>query len=162
MSNNIYNLYILSNNFFSLCVHSWAVMSFKSSYISCIWWENTLNTHSTQTAPRSHPEVQVLPWCLHWPTLGLTLTHREKKWYHHVYVRGKSLLTLCYPVDHSPPGSSVSGILQARILEWIVMPSSRGSSQPRYRTNVSSPTLAGRFFTPSATWEAPNRVWIVV
>ena len=40
-------------------------------------------------------------------------------------------LTLCDPVDCSPPASSVHGILQARILEWVAMPSSRGSSQPR-------------------------------
>ena len=40
-------------------------------------------------------------------------------------------LTLCDPTDCSPPGSSVHGILQARILEWVVMPSSKGSSQPR-------------------------------
>ena len=38
--------------------------------------------------------------------------------------------TLCDPMDCSPPGSSVHGILQARILEWVAMPSSRGSSQP--------------------------------
>ena len=37
-------------------------------------------------------------------------------------------LTLCDPVDCSPPGSSVHGILQARVLEWVAMPSSRGSS----------------------------------
>ena len=37
-------------------------------------------------------------------------------------------LTLFDPVDYSPPGSSVHGILQARILEWVAMPSSRGSS----------------------------------
>ena len=37
-------------------------------------------------------------------------------------------LTLCDPVDYRPPGSSVHGILQARILEWVAMPSSRGSS----------------------------------
>ena len=36
--------------------------------------------------------------------------------------------TLCDPMDCSPPGSSVHGILQARILEWVAMPSSRGSS----------------------------------
>ena len=40
-------------------------------------------------------------------------------------------LTFCNPMDCSLPGSSVHGILQARILEWIAMPSSRGSSQPR-------------------------------
>ena len=39
--------------------------------------------------------------------------------------------TLCDPVDCSPPGSSVRGILQARILEWIAMLSSRGSSRPK-------------------------------
>ena len=40
-------------------------------------------------------------------------------------------LTLCDPMDCKPPGSSVHGILQARILEWFAMPSSKGSSQPR-------------------------------
>ena len=46
-------------------------------------------------------------------------------------VHAKSLQscpTLCNPMDHSPPGSSVHGILQAKILEWVAMPSSRGSS----------------------------------
>ena len=45
--------------------------------------------------------------------------------------------TLCDPVDLSPPGSSVHGILQARILEWVAVPSSGGSSRPRDRTRVS-------------------------
>ena len=44
--------------------------------------------------------------------------------------------TLCGPMDCSPPGSSVHGILQARILEWAAMPSSRGSSWPRVGTHV--------------------------
>ena len=39
--------------------------------------------------------------------------------------------TLCDPMDRSLPGSSVYGILQARLLEWVAMPFSRGSSQPR-------------------------------
>ena len=42
----------------------------------------------------------------------------------------QSCLTLCDPMDCSPPGSSVHGILQARILEWVAMPSSRGKSHP--------------------------------
>ena len=51
------------------------------------------------------------------------------------------------PVDCSPPGSSVHGILQARILEWVAMPSSRRSSQPRDRTQVSCIScIAGGFF----------------
>ena len=48
-------------------------------------------------------------------------------------------LTLCVPMDCSWPGSSVHGILQARILEWVVMPSPRGSSQPMDQTR--SPAL---------------------
>ena len=52
---------------------------------------------------------------------------------------------LCTPMDSSIPGSSLQGILQARILEWVTMPSSRGSSLLRDRTRVSC--LAGRFFT---------------
>ena len=55
------------------------------------------------------------------------------------------------PVVYSPPGSSVHGILQVRTLEWIAMPSSRGSSQPRDWTQVSH--IAGRFFTIWATRE---------
>ena len=45
--------------------------------------------------------------------------------------------TLCDPMDCSPPDSSVHGILQARILEWVAIPFSRCSSQPRDRTQVS-------------------------
>ena len=56
-------------------------------------------------------------------------------------------LTLCDPVDCSPPGSSVHGILQARMLERVAMPSSRGSSQPRVRTHVS---CIGRQLLPLA------------
>ena len=49
----------------------------------------------------------------------------------------KSCLTLCNPLDHSPPGSSVQGILQARILEWEAISYSRGSSLPRDRNCIS-------------------------
>ena len=61
-------------------------------------------------------------------------------------------LTLCNSMDCNLPGSSVYGILQARILEWIAVPFSRGSSQPRDWTQVSC--TAGRFFTIWATREA--------
>ena len=56
----------------------------------------------------------------------------------------KSCPTLCNHVDHSPPGSSAHGILQARILEWVAMPSSKGSSQPRNRTRISYVSCIGR------------------
>jgi len=61
----------------------------------------------------------------------------------------QSYPTLCDPMDRSPPGSSVHGILQARILEWTAIPFSRGSSWPRNQTQVSC--TAGRFFTVWAT-----------
>ena len=51
----------------------------------------------------------------------------------------------CDPMDCSPPGSSVHGIFQARILEWVATPFSRGSSRPGLEPE--SPALAGRFFT---------------
>ena len=49
----------------------------------------------------------------------------------------QSCPTLCDPVDCSPPGSSVHGILQARILKWVAMLFSRGSSRHKDRTDVS-------------------------
>ena len=58
----------------------------------------------------------------------------------------------CDPMDYSPPGSSVHGILQARILEWVSISFSRGSSQPRNRAWVFC--IAGRFFTNWAIREA--------
>ena len=56
----------------------------------------------------------------------------------------QSCPTVCNPTDCSPPGSSVHGILQARILEWVAIPFSSGSSQPRNQTGVSC--IAGGFF----------------
>ena len=56
----------------------------------------------------------------------------------------QSCPTLCDPMDCSPPGSSVHGILQARILEWVAIPSSRGSSQCRDWTHVSYVSCIGR------------------
>ena len=70
--------------------------------------------------------------------------------YFFIYIYMKvtqSCLTLCDPMDYT-----VHGILQARILEWVAFPFSRGSSQPRDRTQVSC--IAGRFFTSWAKREA--------
>ena len=57
----------------------------------------------------------------------------------------KSYLTLSGPMDCSQPGSSVRGISQARMLEWVAISFSRGSSPPRIEPK--SPALAGEFFT---------------
>ena len=65
-----------------------------------------------------------------------------------------SRVWLCDPVDCSPPGSSVHGLLQARALDCAVMPSCRGSSQLRDWTQVSH--IAGGFFT---TWAARKSWW---
>ena len=77
-----------------------------------------------------------------------------------VYVHAKSLQScpsLCNPVDYSLSGSSLHGILQARILEWVAIHFSRGSSQPRGWTQVSR--IAGRFFTIWAKG-SPKYPWI--
>ena len=55
----------------------------------------------------------------------------------------QSCLTLCNSMDCSPSGSSIHGILQARIVEWVAMPSSRGSSQSRDWTHASYVSCVG-------------------
>ena len=63
-------------------------------------------------------------------------------------------LTLCDPMDCSPPGSSIHGIFQARILEWVAMLSSGDLPNPGIEPTVlMTPSLAGRLFTTSTTWE---------
>ena len=59
----------------------------------------------------------------------------------------QSCLTFCNPMDCIPPGAFVHGILQARILEWVPIPFSKGSSLPRYGTQVHC--MVGRFFNLS-------------
>ena len=93
-------------------------------------------------------------WCLK------SVSRQTYRFWHQVWVWmvssvvlvAQSYPTLCNPMDCSLPGSSVHGILQARILEWIAIPLSRGSSQPRDWTCVSY--IAGKFFTVWATREA--------
>ena len=75
---------------------------------------------------------------LNFPNLGIFLSAQLLQ----------SYPTLWDPMDWSPPGSSVHGILRARILEWVVISSSRGSFRPRYWTHFC---IAGRFFT-TETW----------
>ena len=68
------------------------------------------------------------------PMYSKSLLNTLSEWVSEV---AQSCPTLCDPVDCSPPGSSVHGILQARILEWVAISFSRGSSHPRDRTHVS-------------------------
>ena len=71
-----------------------------------------------------------------------------------VRLAAQSCLTLCDPMDCSPQGSFVHGISQARILEWVVIFSSNGSSWPRDRTCISY--TAGEFFTAEPAGEPPK------
>ena len=87
----------------------------------------------------------ILTFLLYLCTLATSVLEDLSKFFLrlHECVRAKSLQlcpTLCNPMDCSPPGSSVHGILQARTLEWVAMPSYRGSSQPE---SLTSPALAG-------------------
>ena len=67
--------------------------------------------------------------------------------------------TLCNPMDCSLPRSSVRGILQTKILEWVAMPSSRDLPNPGIEgTSLTSPALAGGFFTTSTTWKGVYNV----
>ena len=67
---------------------------------------------------------------------------------------GRVAVSLCDPMDCSLPDSSICGILQARILEWVAMHSSRGLPYPGIKpAALKSPALAGGSFTIRATWE---------
>ena len=83
-------------------------------------------------SPRSHPSC-VYSWSSPHPLFLASCVHAQL------------CHTLCDPMDCSTTGSSVRGILQARILEWVAIPVSRGPSQPRDQTQVSC--IARRFFT---------------
>ena len=92
------------------------------------WWATVCRVAKSQTQLNQHACILV-----YWYQFGSVT---------------QSCLTLCDPMHCSLPGNSVHWILQARILEWVAMPFSRGSSQPRDRTHVSSsPCMAGGFFT---------------
>ena len=88
-------------------------------------------------------------------------THQHLKIATYFYTHWKCQLhnrvQLCDPMGCSLPGSSVHGILQARILQWFAIPFSRGSFRPRDQTHVSYVSCTGRqVLYTSATWEAPD------
>ena len=85
-----------------------------------------------------------------WATVVQLIKKRKKEWMKENEV-AQSCLTLCDPMDCRLPGSSVCGIFQARVLEWVAISFSRGSSQLRDQTWVSR--IVGRHFTVWATRE---------
>ena len=96
-------------------------------------------------------EVHALEVCEHTHTHTYTHTHTHTctqthqvtmcPWYAKLF---QLCPTLCDPMDYTPPGSSVYGILQARILEWVAISFFRGASQPRDRTRMSYISCIGR------------------
>ena len=92
-----------------------------------------LVTLHTNTWESCSPLICLLFWCMHGKSL-------------------QSCLTLCDSMDCSPPGSSVHGIFQARILEWVAISFSRGSSWPRDWNHISC--IGRRILYHCATWEA--------
>ena len=63
--------------------------------------------------------------------------------------------TLCNPMDCSSPSSSVNGILQLRILQWVALPFSRGSSRPRDQTHSPASSVLQVEFLPPSHWGSP-------
>ena len=123
----------------------WFYLLTRSKY-SHVSWNH--NSHSYFTHERFDTYQHCLPILEHFlffffPLIVLSLVTQSD-------------LTVCDSMDRSPPGSSVHGILQERILEWVSISFSKESSQPRDRTQGSNPGLhiEGRFFTIWATREA--------
>ena len=113
--------------------------------------------------------LRIIFWNISWiwsflcllPINFVFLYPREGKWPLWIIMIQKdyvlvaeSCMTLCDPIDCSPSGSSVHGILQARIMEWAAIPFSRETSQPRDWTLVSR--ITGRFFTVWAYIQCSN------
>ena len=91
-------------------------------------------------------------WCIFVFSWFINLVNYFSCFYIVMCLVAQSCSTLCDPLDCRLPGSSVHGILQARILEWAAVPSDRGSSQSGDQTQVSY--IVGRFFTSWVTKKA--------
>ena len=98
-----------------------------------------LATRWYSTAQRTH-----MDWAKY-PDLQYRQAHPGHSYIYIYICKLLSRVQMCDPMDCSPPGFSVHRISQARILEWVAISFSRGSSRPRDRTQVSH--IAGGFFT---------------
>ena len=107
-------------------------------------------THTKQTKARGHKKSSGgdrYAYYLDFGSviMGICLCLNSSVYIHCVCTKSlQSCPTLCDPMNFNPPGSSIHGILQARILEWIAMPSSRGSCRPRNRTYIPWVFCIGR------------------
>ena len=137
---NLGNLW--SQSFLTLNLGPYQWQAFKVRFKVFTVVLTVLKSRST-----SHCLTFIWVWSLSKPSkvaLCCMLSHFSRVWL------CATLWTIC-----SPPGSSVHGVLQARILVWVAMPGSRGSSQLRDQTHVSYISCIGRWvFTTSTTWKA--------
>ena len=116
-------------------------------FLKLLWWKGTSKPHISGLSDRTKSKGSFLrkkgrAWSTEKSSVG-TRRHSPPS---NSPCCGCCLVTqsrptLCDPMDYSPPGSSVHGILQARILKWVAMPSSRGPLQPRDLPNPGSPAL---------------------
>jgi len=146
------------------CVVQWACTLFtglcKPQYYHYLVWDKLLSLSESQF-PNLWGEMGILTqWVsqsgdkrdYEYGNTMWTVKSYESWWECLKVLVAQSCLTFCDPMDCSPPGSSVHGILQARILEWVAISFSRVSSWPWDRTQISH--IAGRLFTDWATREA--------
>ena len=123
------------------------LLNISPSKVCFFWWgEGSAENCSSESATiESHVQTPI-------PQEKENTSRGEKEVSRAMKVKvAQSGPTLCDPMDCSPPGSSVHGTVQARILEWVAIPFSRGSSQPRDWIEVSC--IAGSFSVSWATKE---------
>ena len=131
---------------------------FQVLILVCLWFIEEPGIHGPGVGlSHSYNTSSEVPTLLPTETSSIFPSHMSKRWLricslcfhaqqsYFLELISQSCLTLCVPMDCSLPCSSVRGILQVRILEWVAVSSSRGSSWPRDRSQVSY--IAGRLFT---------------
>ena len=124
------------------CAHNYRA----SQLICCEWYLDVLKILLSAQDSWARPRVSQFPQVvISWPS---RLIIDPIVLYHAAVLYTQSCSTLRNPMDCSPSGPSVHGVLQATIVEWVIMPPSRGSSQPRGWTCISCfSCIPGRFFT---------------
>ena len=115
--------------------------------LSWVLWQNCFDLLPSGLLSWYHPFIYWHLSASFTPSPRLLVARWWTGWMRACVLSLQTCLTLCNPMDHSSPGFSVHGILQASILEWVAMSSSRGSV-------FCGSCIAGRFLTHWTTWEA--------
>ena len=136
-------IFILCKKFLSAYAPSSYTLHRIIHYFTAVWSEGSLSECCPPLAGGCRSPCLAQPWGANLFTLSLSPTIPQS-WR---CMHAKSLVcpTLCDPMDYNLPGFSVRGILQARIPEWVAMPSSKGSSPPRDQTRASCISCIGRW-----------------